>query len=114
MDNKSTLSGKTHNLKTLPPFFKAVKDGAKTFEIRKNDRNFQFGDTLVLKEYDEKYTGKEIKARVIYILNGGQFGLDKDYVIMSLKVGFFDELSDKEFKEMLMSLDVKPIKREKI
>lgn len=37
-----------HILKTVEPFFTAVLDGEKTFEVRLNDRAYQRGDTLVL------------------------------------------------------------------
>lgn len=42
----------THRLKILPQYFCRVADGTKTFEIRKNDRGFQFGDTVYLREWD--------------------------------------------------------------
>ncbi|MDS1006420.1 DUF3850 domain-containing protein [Clostridium sporogenes] len=37
-----------HRLKTLSKYFNAVCDGKKTFEIRKDDRNFEIGDTFIL------------------------------------------------------------------
>lgn len=37
-----------HVLKTVEPYFSAVESGAKTFEVRRNDRAFQKGDVLVL------------------------------------------------------------------
>ena len=83
----------THELKILPQYFKAVQDGSKTFEIRKNDRGFKVGDTLVLKEWEyikgkyveEGYTGNKIKKEISYILEGGQYGLEKGYCILGLK-----------------------------
>lgn len=54
-----------HELKILPQYFEAVQSGLKTFEIRKNDRDYKVGDTLVLKEYNnEAYTGREIRKDV--------------------------------------------------
>lgn len=41
-----------HELKIWPQYYCRVADGSKTFEIRKNDRGFQPGDKVVLKEYD--------------------------------------------------------------
>lgn len=53
----------THELKTYPKYFQETIEGNKPFEIRKNDRNFQVGDVLILKEWDNiKYSGREIGA----------------------------------------------------
>lgn len=41
-----------HELKIWPQFYKRVADGSKTFEVRQDDRGFQSGDIVVLKEYD--------------------------------------------------------------
>jgi hypothetical protein len=61
---------KEHVLKTHPEYFKAIVDGTKTFECKKNDRDFKVGDILELKEYDPKndyYSGKIEYVRVTYI-----------------------------------------------
>ena len=48
-----------HNLKTLPQYYQATIERRKLFEIRKNDRNFQTGDSVILNEWDgEHYTGR--------------------------------------------------------
>jgi hypothetical protein len=44
-----------HELKTDPEAFDAVASGAKTFELRRNDRDYQVGDVLVLKR--TRHTG---------------------------------------------------------
>ena len=79
---------KTHELKTWPVFYNAISRGLKTFELRKNDRDFQAGDKLILKEWSpktEKYTGLFMTKDVKYILHGsGKLGLKKGYCIMSL------------------------------
>ena len=41
-----------HTLKIWPQFYHPVAFGAKTFEVRNNDRAFQKGDTVILKEWD--------------------------------------------------------------
>lgn len=38
---------KEHHLKILPEYFNAVRLGEKTFEIRKNDRNYQVEDIAI-------------------------------------------------------------------
>lgn len=76
-----------HYLKTWPEYFEAVDLGEKTFEIRKNDRGFAEGDWLLLRCFEpehEIYTGDWTVRRVDYILNGGSFGLEKNFVIMSI------------------------------
>jgi len=39
-----------YDLKILPQYFNAVEDGSKPFEIRRNDRDYQVGDILLLRE----------------------------------------------------------------
>lgn len=78
-----------HYLKTWPPYFEEVYQGKKNFELRKNDRNFQIGDILVLQEWTaetEQYTGREIAKKVEYVLEGGSLGLEEGYVIMALSM----------------------------
>lgn len=40
-----------HELKVVPPYFDALVSGSKTFEVRKNDRAYQAGDVLRLREW---------------------------------------------------------------
>lgn len=79
----------THHLKTWPAYFYAVERGDKTFEVRKNDRCFQAGDSLLLECYDpEKLDhnhGRRIERRVTFVLPGGQFGIELGYVVMGFK-----------------------------
>lgn len=77
---------KLHTLKILPEYFNDVKIGVKTFELRRNDRDFNLNDTLLLQEFDGKnYTGRELIKSVSYILYGGNYGLDKDYCILGIR-----------------------------
>lgn len=76
-----------HELKCWPKFFQAMVDGLKTFEVRKDDRGFQVGHILHLREWDpetEKYTDREGWATVKYILRGPGWGIEAGYVVMSL------------------------------
>lgn len=77
-----------HRLKILPKYFSDVCAGTKTFELRKNDRGFQVGDILELREWMPKsgYTGNAIRKVVTYILYGGVVGgLDESYVALAIK-----------------------------
>lgn len=80
----------THELKILPEYFEDVLDGIKTFEIRKNDRNYKVGDKLLLREfkslkYAGRYTGREMTVEVVYMLNGGKYGLEEGYCILGIE-----------------------------
>jgi len=79
----------THVLKTWPEYFEAVYFGEKPFEVRKNDRNFQVGDTLVLREWDpekEDYTGRKLEVLVTYMTDVANMGVLKEgYVIMGIR-----------------------------
>lgn len=77
---------KTHELKLWPGHFVAVASGAKTHEIRRNDRGFHAADTLHLREWDpvtRRYTGRSITRTVTHITTDVD-GLEPGYVILSL------------------------------
>ena len=78
-----------HELKCNIEYFSRIKTGQKTFEIRKNDRDYQVGDTLILREYNPKnsrthYGDDEVLvAKVVYLTSYEQ----KDgYVVMGIEV----------------------------
>lgn len=76
-----------HELKTWPVYFQRVWKGEKTFEVRLDDRGYQKGDTVVLREWDPKatcscpanpkdhptgtcsrYSGRNITARIGFVM----------------------------------------------
>lgn len=80
---------KTHEIKILDTYFDAVYSGAKPFEIRFNDRGYEVGDLLMLKEIRGSvksqaltaYTGRELARFVTYVTDYEQ----KDgFVVMGL------------------------------
>ena len=76
---------KVHELKIGSKFFEAVKDGRKKFEIRKNDRNYQEGDILILREYDpitRLFSGEIIKVEITYMTDWEQ---KDDYVVLGIE-----------------------------
>lgn len=87
-----------HELKILPIYFEEVVKGNKTFEIRKDDRDFKIGDILLLKEYDPDkkyldikdeethYSGKKILKKILYVLKDiPSLGLKEGYVLLGIK-----------------------------
>lgn len=75
-----------HELKIEHKYFQAVKDGRKKFEIRKNDRGFQEGDLLILREYDpitQEYLGRIMKVEISYMTDYAQ---QDGYVVLGIEV----------------------------
>ena len=86
-----------HELKILPVYLDDVRIGKKTFEIRKNDRNFKEGDLLALNEFapEKGYTGNSCVVYVDYIMNNPEY-VKEGYVIMGIKPCVVDVVSDIE------------------
>lgn len=75
---------KVHDVKLGATFFEDVKTGRKTFELRKNDREYKEGDTIVLHEYkDGATTGRTITKKIVYMLEDFT-GLEDGYCILGL------------------------------
>ena len=73
-----------HQLKVREEYFEALVSGKKTFEVRKNDRNFKVGDFLALNEFDGlATTGRTILFNVSYILDNTEF-LQDGYVCLAI------------------------------
>lgn len=78
---------KVHNLKIETQFFKDVNSGLRQFEVRKNDRNFEVGDTLILEEFDpntNKYLRGWIPKLITHKLDDTRF-VKEGFIILSLK-----------------------------
>jgi hypothetical protein len=98
---------KEHDLKCWPEFFERLLDYSKTFEFRKNDRDYQPGDLLHLREFEPPqsgpfaycgdYTGRTCDRLVTYVLRGSDGwgpGLAEDYCILGLLDPRVKELRD--------------------
>lgn len=86
-----------HELKIDQQCFYDIEAGRKTFEIRKDDRGYVIGDTLLLCQTLStgvemangaalQYTGREVMVEVLYIMRGSCYGLLADYVVMSIRL----------------------------
>lgn len=74
-----------HKLKILPEYFIAVALGYKTFEIRKNDRDFKVNDVIFLQEWHpdiKDFTGRQVAGQITYITDYEQ---KEGFVVMSFK-----------------------------
>ena len=75
-----------HDLKCWPEFWDNLESGRKTFDIRIDDRGFEVGDTLLLREWHpvtHVYSGREIRRTVTHMLRNWR-GIQSGYVILSL------------------------------
>ncbi len=76
-----------HSLKTWPPYFDHIRSGKKTFDVRKDDRDYRVGDLIYFEEYipdKRKFTGERHPALISYKLNGGQFGIEPGFCVLGL------------------------------
>ncbi len=85
-----------HELKTDPAFYHACYMNDLSFQLRKNDRGYEVGDLIVLRE--TMYTGEEMQQQgkplkytglymaylITYVLCGPRLGLASDWCILSI------------------------------
>lgn len=90
---------KVHELKIKSTYFNEVANGVKTFELRKNDRDYQVGDLIhfvnakgeeIKWVYDQSINSLKNNSnnlyQITYILKDvPEYGLDKDYCILGIK-----------------------------
>ena len=89
-----------HEIKCWPQYYCRVVDGSKTFEVRENDRGYQPGDDVLMREWDPTivereqqigtsevhwykeprgYTGRSVKFKIGYVLP-----IDEKRVVFSI------------------------------
>jgi len=76
---------KLHSLKVQQQWYDALAKGSKTFEIRKNDREYNVGDNIVLWCYngDIMLGGYEpLYYKITYVQ---EYGCEYGYVALGLK-----------------------------
>ena len=88
---------KLHELKIKHEYLIEVDMGRKTFELRKNDRDYQVGDLIHfidIKDEDKELNlwgaepaiDKDALYKITYVLKEvPEYGLDKDYCILGIK-----------------------------
>lgn len=82
----SDAGQQTYQLRLPGSCYKDTKNGIKTFELRKKEKEYRKGDILELMEFTEgRHTGRVIRAEIIYILDD-YTGLEEGYCIMAIHV----------------------------
>jgi hypothetical protein len=79
----------THELKSWPGQFQAMWTGRKRAEFRRDDRGFQVGDLLDLREWDPevgRYTGFRMTARVTHLVRGPDLEVPRGFAVLSIEV----------------------------
>ena len=86
-----------HILKTQHEAWLAIEAGEKRFEVRRNDRFFQRGDTVVLRKLREgtdyyetdpnggRFSTRDLTFRIGWMLQGGQFGIEPGFCVFQLE-----------------------------
>lgn len=87
---------KVHELKIKAKYYSEIWRGIKTFELRKNDRDYQVGDIIHFTVIPDETTSEEAceglntypnLVRIIYILQDvPEYGLKEGYCILAIKV----------------------------
>jgi hypothetical protein len=88
---------RVHFLKCWPESFEPLVAGFKKLEFRRDDRGYQVGDVLDLREYvpesgepgkpgwkSSRFTGRRVLRGVTYVLRGPAFGVPEGFCILSL------------------------------
>ena len=76
----------THQIKLEAEFFDDALSGRKSFELRKNDRNYKEGDMLEMEEIkDGKKTGRKCSKRIVYMMENFE-GLEDGYCILGCEL----------------------------
>ena len=83
------MTNETPEIKCENPYFSHIWKGDKTFELRKNDRDYREGQVIRLCEYNAtncSYSGRSILIFIKYLLPGGNYGLSKDSCIFGFEI----------------------------
>jgi hypothetical protein len=86
---------KNHLVKSWPEFFEPICQGIRTHDLRRNDREYNIGDILILREFEstsERYTGRECEVEITSMTSFAQpcavsgEALNADFCILSIRL----------------------------
>lgn len=80
-----------HAVKATPQYFADIISSKKTFEVRKNDRDYKENDYIALNEYalrkgspeNNRYTGRSVLFRISYVLDNPEY-CKEGYVVLGI------------------------------
>lgn len=90
----TTPPRRIHDVKSWAHFYDAIAAGKKLHDLRKNDRDYQVGDLLNLRRYDNingRYTGESTTVEITYMTSNrvpcafSSAVLPNDYCILSIR-----------------------------
>ena len=87
-----------HAIKCWPEYFNQTLYGTKTFEVRKNDRDYRSGDSVSLHEFcpfSQKYTGRVLKGTVGYVYYQAD-GLAHGFCVFAIHVPEVEKMMYRE------------------
>lgn len=88
--NQLLISQDYKPLKCPQPYFEDIWTGKKTFEVRKNDKDFRVGDIVCLYEEVEGIgtppAPRTIFFEITYVLEGGKFGVESGYCAFGFNI----------------------------
>lgn len=80
---------KTHEVKIWPKYFDAVVEGRLTFQLRRDDRNYQVGERMLMREWDQgAYTGREVLAEITFKMERTRVPSERDLTTLGLSPTF--------------------------
>ena len=78
----------THKLKCWPEIFEAFVECKKTFDIRFNDRDYQVGDIIKMREWNpdnKEHSGRGLDFKIVYITRGLFDQLKANMIVIQLE-----------------------------
>jgi hypothetical protein len=94
--DRPTRRPRAHELKCWPTAFEDVTQGRKHYEVRWDDRGFEVGDSLILREWSpyssslavrpfDGFTGREAWFEVVHKTEGGMWGLPEGLCVLGIR-----------------------------
>ena len=77
-----------HEVKILEQYANRNHEGKKPWELRKNDRNYKVGDWIrfhIIDDETKEPTGFSYRRKITYLFEGGEYGLEKGFCIMTVE-----------------------------